>query len=174
MPKPLQKIKKTIAKYFPSLAWPWEIISGLFIVLLLINNFDSISGSDSLKGVVSFVLVIIIINLVWGVVDGLMHIFTSLLEKGRYNKMISHLQSSDKKTATQMISDELDQTIINIFGKKTKISIAEIILKDTPSISQNIIKKQKISKDDIIGAFLCVFFVFLPCILILPFFLRIE
>jgi len=169
-----QKIKKTITKYFPSPAWPWEIISGLFIVLILINNFEIISKNWALNNAVLFAFIIILINLIWGIVDGLSFIFTSLLEKGRYNRMISRVKSSDKKLATEIIKNELDNTIISRCDKETKEQIIEAVFKNLSLTSSAIIKKPKIFKSDIIGAFLCVFFVFLPCIVILPFFLLIN
>lgn len=167
----LQKIKKTITKYFPSPAWPWEIISGLFIVLILINSFYNLAGDNNF---VSFALLMIVINLIWGIFDGLMHIFTNLLEKGRYNKLILRVKSSDEKLATQILSRELDSTILGIFSKKTRRFIVEAMLKDISSAPLDIVKKQKISKDTIMGALLCIFFVFLPCIIILPFFLLVP
>jgi VIT1/CCC1 family predicted Fe2+/Mn2+ transporter len=169
-----QKIKKTITKYFPSPAWPWEIISGVFIVLILINNFEIISKNWALNNAVLFAFIIILINLIWGIVDGLSFIFTSLLEKGRYNRMISRVKSSDKKLATEIIKNELDNTIISRCDKETKEQIIEAVFKNLSLTSSAIIKKPKIFKSDIIGAFLCVFFVFLPCIVILPFFLLIN
>jgi len=169
-----QKIKKTITKYFPSPAWPWEIISGLFIVLILINNFEIISKNWAVNNAVYFAFIIILINLIWGIVDGLSFIFTSLLEKGRYNRMISRVKSSDKKLATEIIKNELDNTIISRCDKETKEQIIEAVFKNLSSTSSAIIKKPKIFKSDIIGAFLCVFFVFLPCIVILPFFLLMN
>ena len=168
-----QKIKKTITKYFPSPAWPWEIVSGLFIVLTMINGL-TIFSKDSLSiNRTFFVFVIVAVNLLWGIFDGLMLIFTNLLEEGRYNKMISRIKSSDKKLATELIRNELGDTIISRCDKGTKEQLIETVLNNLSS-TQAILKKPKIFKDDIIAALICAFFVFLPCIVILPFFLLIN
>ena len=168
----LHKIKKIISKYFISTMWPWEIISGLFIVLILIN-FEAISRDTALNKI-NLVYLIIVINLIWAVIDGLMVLFTNLLEKGRYNKIISQIKSTDKTSMKNTISDELDSTIIKMFDKQTKEHIYEILLKKISSISASALKQPKIDRKDIFGAFLCIFFVFLPCIVILPFFLLIN
>jgi VIT1/CCC1 family predicted Fe2+/Mn2+ transporter len=168
-----QKIKKTITKYFPSPAWPWEIISGLFMVLIMINGLKLFSKDSPSINRLFFVFLIVAVNLLWGLFDGLMLIFTNLLEEGRYNKMISRVKSSDKKLATELIKNELDDTIISRCDKGTKEQLIETVLNNLSS-TQAILKKPKIFKDDIIAALICTFFVFLPCIVILPFFLLIN
>jgi hypothetical protein len=169
-----KKIKKTIIKYFPSPAWPWEIVSGLFIVLIMINGLKLFSKDLLSINRVFFVFEILTINLIWGIFDGWMLIFTNLLSEGRYNKMISRIKSSDKKLATEIIKNELDDTIISRCGKETREQIIETVLKNLSSTPQATLKKPKISKNDIIAALICTFFVFLPCIVILPFFLLIN
>jgi VIT1/CCC1 family predicted Fe2+/Mn2+ transporter len=170
----LQKIKRTTTKYFPSPAWPWEIISGLFIVLIMINGLKLFSKDSLLINRAFFVLVILVINLIWGIFDGLMLIFTNLLGEGRYNKIISRIKSSDNKIAIETITNELDNTIISRCDKKVKEQIIEMVLKNLFLIPQTAFKKVKIFKDDIIAAFICILFVLLPCIVILPFFLLIN
>jgi hypothetical protein len=170
----VRKIKKTFIKYFPSPAWPWEIVSGLFIVLIMINGLKLFSKDLLSINRVFFVFEILTVNLIWGMFDGWMLIFTNLLSEGRYNKMISRIKSSDKKLATEIIKNELDDTIISRCDKKTREQIIETVLKNLSSMPQAILKKPKISKDDIIAALICTFFVFLPCIVILPFFLLMN
>jgi VIT1/CCC1 family predicted Fe2+/Mn2+ transporter len=114
------------------------------------------------------------VNLLWGIFDGLMLIFTNLLEEGRYNKMISRIKSSDKKLATELIKNELSDTIISRCDKETREQLIETVLNNFSSTPSAIFKKPKISQNDIIAALICTFFVFLPCIVILPFFLLIN
>jgi len=173
-PSFFRKIKKIIIKYFTPTDWPWEIISGLLIVLLLINNAKVILKEWELNKAKILALVIIVITLLWAIVDGLMFIFTALLEKGRYNRMIPRLKSVDKKTSLEIITNELEKTVVGIFDGETKKQIAEEMLEKVSSISPTNLEKPKISKDDIKGALLCVFLVFLPCIVILPFFVSIN
>jgi len=169
-----RKIKKIIIKYFTPTDWPWEIISGLFIVLLLINNAKVILKEWELNKAAILAFIIIAITLLWAILDGLMFIFTALLEKGRYNRMISRLKSVDKKTSLEIITNELNKTVVGIFDEETKKQISGEMLEKISSISPTNLEKPKISKDDIKGALLCVFFVFLPCIVILPFFVFIN
>jgi hypothetical protein len=76
---------------------------------------------------VFFVFEILTVNLIWGMFDGWMLIFTNLLSEGRYNKMISRIKSSDKKLATEIIKNELDDTIISRCDKKTREQIIETV-----------------------------------------------
>lgn len=169
----LKKIKREISEYFISTAWPWEIVSGLFIVLIMINGSKNFVDSQ-LFSRFGLVILIATVNLLWAVVDGLLLIFTNLLERGRHNKMISTIKSSDKNLAIQTVSSELSGTIINALDEEDKIHIAETILGKILSSSTNTAKKFKISSRDILGSVIVIFFVFLPSILILPFFLFIA
>ncbi len=168
----LKEIKKKLVKYFTPTDWPWEIISGLFIVLLLINEAKFLLQEWTINNVAKLSLIILLITLFWAVIEGLIFIFTALLEKGRYNRMVLRVKSVDKKLALEIITNELDRTMIEMVNEKTKTKVAEEILKNVYFISD--LKKPKISADDIKGAILCIFFVLLPCIVILPFFLLIN
>ena len=163
-------IKKQISEYFISTAWPWEIMSGLFIVLIMINGSKNFINNQSFSKT-RLVIFIATINLLWATVDGLLLIFTNLLEKGRDNKISSIIKSSDKNFATQTISNELNRTTIKVLDEKTKEDIVEIILGKILLLSTDTITKYKISSRDIFGSTIVIFFVFLPSILILPFFL---
>jgi VIT1/CCC1 family predicted Fe2+/Mn2+ transporter len=165
-----KKIKKQISEYFISTAWPWEIVSGLFIVLIMINESKNFIDNQLLSKT-RLVILIATINLLWAAVDGLLLIFTNLLERGRYNKMISTIKASDKNLATQTISNELSRTIINVLDEKDKDLITETVLEKILLLSANTAKKFRISSRDILGSAIVIFFVFSPSILILPFFL---
>jgi hypothetical protein len=168
-----KKIKKQISEYFISTAWPWEIISGLFIVLIMINGSKNFIDSQSFSRV-GIAILIATVNLLWAAVDGLLLIFTNLLEGGRYNKIISTIKSSDESTASQIVSSELNRTLIKVLDKKDKVFITEIILGKILLLSANTVKKFKISSGDVLGSVIVIFFVFLPIILILPLFLFIS
>jgi VIT1/CCC1 family predicted Fe2+/Mn2+ transporter len=165
-----KKIKKQISEYFISTAWPWEIVSGLFIVLIMINESKNFIDNQLLSKT-RLVILIATINFLWAAVDGLLLIFTNLLERGRYNKMISTIKASDKNLATQTISNELGRTITNVLDEKDKALITETVLEKILLLSANTAKKFRISSRDILGSAIVIFFVFSPSILILPFFL---
>jgi hypothetical protein len=138
----------------------------------MINGSKDFIDNQSLSKT-RLVILIATINLLWAVVDGLLLIFTNLLEKGRDNKIISTIKSSDKNLATQTISDELNRTTIKVLDQKDKAYISEIIFDKVLLLSTDKIKKHRILLRDILGSVIVTFFVFLPSILILPFFLFI-
>lgn len=170
----LQKIKKKIGYFLIPTVWPWEIISGLLIVILLVNNIKDIFGA-SMPSRITFVYFIIAINIFWGLMDGLMFIFSALLERGRYNTMLRSFKTADKKAVIETLGNELSQVpIIYNLDKKTKADITEKIIKQSSSVSLDSLKKPKIYLEDIIGMLFTIFFVFLPCIITLPFLLLIK
>jgi len=174
LPSPLQKIKNAIARYFSPVDWPWEIISGLIIILLLINNFKTFSKEQTTLDVVVFCLIMIAVNFLWGSVDGLMYVFTSLLEKGRYNKMVTTLKTGAKNTIRETLANDLDKTIIGMTDKHTAQQVMQMLLDAIAATDIAALKKPSISRDDINGALLHVFFVFSPGIVILPIFLGLS
>jgi len=175
LPVFLRKVKKTFMKYFPSPAWPWEIVSGLLIVLVIINSLRFSSMDPLSINRLFFVFNILTIDLIWGIFDGWMLVFTNLLTEGRYNKIIiTRVKSSDKNLASEIIKMELDNTIIGRCDEETRKQIVEMVLKSLSSISQGALEKPRISRDHFIAALICIFFVFLPSIVISPFFLLIS
>jgi hypothetical protein len=86
-----------------------------------------------------------------------MLIFTNLLREGRYNKMISRIKSWDKKLATEIITNELSDTLISMCDEKTREQIIDMVLRSLSSINQDDLKKPKISEEDIIAAFVSTF-----------------
>jgi len=104
-----------------------------------------------------------------------MLVFINLLTEGRCNKMIiARVKSSDKNLASEIIKMELDNTIIGRCDEETRKQIVEMALKSLSSISQGALEKPRISRDHFITALICIFFVFLPPIVISPFFLLIS
>lgn len=174
LPPSLQTIKNDVAKYFSPVDWPWEIISGLFIILLLINNFKTFSKDYKAADVAIFCLIIIAVNFLWGLIDGLMFVFTSLLEKGRYNKMVLTLKTDAKESIRKTLANDLNQTIVGMMDKYTAQQIIQILLNKIALTDATALKKPRITQDDITGALLHVFFVFLPGIVILPFFFGLS
>lgn len=147
----LRKIKKNLASYLPSPIWPWEIISGLLIAVLLINNSKNIFGENAPNKTAVFSLVIIIVSLFWGAIDGLMFVFTSILERGRYNKTSKTVKSLDEKSAKKLIINEVNQImIIDTLGEEIKRQIIDAIYKEFLSDKLATKEKIKVLKDDII------------------------
>lgn len=170
----IQKIKKYVKSYVYPPEWPWEIISGLLITLILINNIKNILGDRAASEIIPFSIIIIAITLFWGVFDGLMFIYTHVLERGRYNRMISLIKSQDKNVSFKQLNNELNQTVISLLDKRTRYNLTKRIWMSISSLPQHALKKPRISKSDIIGAFFYILLVILPCIVILVPFLLIN
>lgn len=91
----VKRIKHHISEYFISTNWPWEIMSGLFIPLIFVNNFKTLLTQLVAGNVLLLLLLILTISIFWGIVDGVLFIFTALLTRGQYNKTISRINSDD-------------------------------------------------------------------------------
>jgi hypothetical protein len=168
------KIKKYLVQYLEPTDWPWEIITGLVLVLLFTNNIHYILKEENLRGIIQFFEVVIFVSLFWSVIEGLMFLFTSFLEKGRYNKMILKIKSSEEEAGKKLIKNNLEQNIADVLDEPTKKYVIDSIFKRILSLTFQSLEKPKLTKKDIIGALLCLLFSFLPSFLIMILFLLLA
>jgi len=168
------KIKKYLVQYLEPTDWPWEIITGLVLVLLFTNNIHYILKEENLRGIIQFFGVVIFVSLFWSIIEGLMFLFTSFLEKGRYNKMILKIKSLKEEAGKKLIKNNLDQTVIDVLDEPTEKYVIDSIFKRILSLTFQSLEKPKLVKKDIIGAFLCLLFSFLPSFLIMILFLLLA
>ncbi|MBT2571485.1 hypothetical protein [Planococcus sp. ISL-110] len=167
----LKSVKKRISKYFASPDWPWELMVGLFVTLLLINYFMTSLKEEAGDNVWRFLLIILVINLFWASIDAFLFIFTALLYRGHYNKKIEHIRSVDSESAIDLIRTELEESIISLADEKIKRSVTEVLLNEFSEGNYDNSKATAFFGNYILGALWVVFFVMLPSVVLLPIFL---
>ena len=168
------KIKKYLVQYLEPTDWPWEIITSLLLVLLFTNNIHYILKEENFRGIIQFFEVVIFVSLFWSVIEGLMFLFTSFLEKGRYNKMILKIKSLEEEAGKKLIKNNLEQNVADVLDEPTKKYVIDSIFKRILSLTFQSLEKPKLTKKDIIGALLCLLFSFLPSFLIMILFLLLA
>jgi hypothetical protein len=168
------KVKKYLVQYFEPTDWPWEIITSLLLVLLFTNNIHYILKEENFRGIIQFFEVVIFVSLFWSVIEGLMFLFTSFLEKGRYNKMILKIKSLEEEAGKKLIKNNLEQNVTDVLDEPTKKYVIDSIFKRILSLTFQSLEKPKLTKKDIIGALLCLLFSFLPSFLIMILFLLLA
>jgi len=168
------KVKKYLVQYFEPTDWPWEIITSLLLVLLFTNNIHYILKEENFRGIIQFFEVVLFVSLFWSVIEGLMFLFTSFLEKGRYNKMILKIKSLEEEAGKKLIKNNLEQNVADVLDEPTEKYVIDSIFKRILSLTFQSLEKPKLVKKDIIGAFLCLLFSFLPSFLIMILFLLLA
>ena len=165
------QVKKYLVQYFEPTDWPWEIITSLVLVLLFINNIHYVLKEENFKGIIQFFEIVIFVSLFWSMVEGLMFLFTSFLEKGRYNKMILKIKSSEEEIGKKLIKNNLEQSVIDVLDESTKKYVIDSVFKRILSLTFKSLEKPKLTKKDIIGSLICFLFSFFPSFLIMILFL---
>lgn len=133
-----------------------EIMFGLIMAMTVASSTKLAAG----EGILSARIVISAVlgcNLAWGVVDGIMYIFTDLLERGRLSKFVSYVKSSSPEKVVPIVENEIECTIFKSLDYEEKKRISVGLLR---SISKVQPQKARITRDNVLGAlasFLLVF-----------------
>jgi hypothetical protein len=162
----IKSLKKRISEYFTSTDWPWEIMGGLFVTLLVINYFSPHFTQEA--GTAWIVLrAILNVNLFWALIESFLFIFTSLLYRGHYNTKIATIRSADDESAADLIRAELEESIISVADEKTKQSIVEALRKEFITGQYNKSRAVAFLRNDALGALWVFFFAMLPSVALL-------
>lgn len=107
-------------------------------------------------------------NIAWGVVDGIVYIFSNLLERGRLSKFVSYVKSNSPEKVVTILENEIENTIFKSLNHEEKKQISTDFLK---SISKVTPQKTHITKDDMFGSLAIFVLVFTSgFIAVVPFF----
>jgi len=162
-------IKRFLEKYLSPAERLSEITFGLIMVLTVTSTIGIALPRDE-AAIRVMIAAALGCNAAWGIVDGVMYVFTGLFDRTRYARLVSHIRTTaDKNAALSSIEKELEPTIIWSLNEKERKRISAEVLK---SVSEATPEEGSIMRDDVFGAFasfLLVFFAALP--LVLPFFI---
>nr|MDO8087029.1 hypothetical protein [Candidatus Sigynarchaeum springense] len=163
--------KKHLNNYLSASDRLSEIIFGLIMAMTIIgaSRIALLSGEEDINGRV-IIAATLGCNIAWGLVDGLMYIFSSLIERGRYNWLVAAVKKEkEEKNAIALIDKALDSDIINDLDDEERKLLCSNVYKRM-SIKEP--GKVRITMDDVAGAFVCFLLTFLTAFLIVvPFFI---
>jgi hypothetical protein len=139
-----------------------EILFGLIMVLAITGTVGLETGSK-----VAIISAGIGACIAWGIVDGIIYVYSSLLEKGRIA-----LAAQEATTCTgegcdlRKIKEELEGTIVDTLGEREKHEVAQHILARLKPVENH----TRATKDDILGGIAAGMLVFVSGVPpILPF-----
>ena len=160
-------LKKKITKYLDPSDRLSEILFGLIMAMTVASSTKLAAG----EGILSARIVIFAVlgcNLAWGGVDGIMYVFSGLLERGRLSKFVSYVKSNSPEKVAPILESEIENTIFKSLDDEEKKRISTGLLR---SISKVQPEKAHITKDDLLGAFASFLLVFTSgFIVVVPFF----
>ena len=68
-------------------------------------------------------------NIAWGIVDGTTYIFTDLLERSRFARFVSAMESVTDEKAIALVEEELEITILDGLDAEEKRRVSTELLK---------------------------------------------
>jgi hypothetical protein len=109
-------------------------------------------------------------NLAWGFIDGLLYIFSGILERGKQAKLVTSFKNGiEESAAKSAIEAELDGTIVDGLDAETRSQLTNMILSGLVNASP---PSTRMTKDDFRGAIGIFALEFITAfMLVLPFFI---
>ncbi len=146
-----------------------EVMFGLIMVLTVTSTL-SIALADGEGSRAVLIVGALGANAAWGIVDGVMYVLTSVLERGRHSRLVASIRSAkDRDTAVRAIEEDLDATMISVLDDERKKHIYEDVLMSAAASSP---EEPRVTRDDVYGAIACFLLVFVSVLpLLVPFFL---
>jgi VIT1/CCC1 family predicted Fe2+/Mn2+ transporter len=142
-----------------------EVLFGL-IMVLTITLTAGIAVSEEKGAVRELLIAALGCNIAWGLIDGVMHIMNSMLQRGRLSRFIAFLnRQSDAGHAMELIAEELDDVLAPIPDAAEREQICRQVLRGLGSAKP---ERTRLTREDLLGAiasFWLVFFSALPAVL---------
>ncbi|MEX2684358.1 MAG: VIT1/CCC1 transporter family protein [Candidatus Sigynarchaeota archaeon] len=165
--------KKLLKNYLSASDRLSEIMFGLIMAMTIIgaSRIALISGDEEINGRV-IIAATLGCNIAWGLVDGLMYIFSCLIDRGKYNGLIASVKKEkEEKSALALIDKALDSAIIDDLDEAERKQLCATLYKKLVMKEPG---KVRIAMDDVAGAFVCFLLTFFTAFLIVvPFFIPV-
>lgn len=108
-----------------------EMICGVIMVLVMIGYLKlAIIGDDDPDFQKKMILIPLGCIAAWGLIDGIMYVLLSLIQRGRQFELFSMIKlAKDQDEVRDSIEDELDSSIVGALSKEDRQKIYDAILR---------------------------------------------
>lgn len=139
-----------------------EILFGLIMVLAITGTVGLETGSR-----IAVISAGIGACIAWGIVDGIIYVYTNLLERGRIARSVQEASTcTGEGCDIRKVKEELEGTIVDTLGEREKHEVAQHILIRLKPVDNY----TRATRDDIMGGFAVGALVFISGIpVLLPF-----
>ena len=135
-----------------------EILFGLIMVLSFTLAAGFVAGEGK-AGVHGLLIATLGCNVAWGIIDGVMHIMTSLMHRGHRMRFIAAIQSArDEGTKRRIVAAEMEDSLAAHITEAERDSIHRTIVSMASHARTGSLR---ISRDDWMGALNCFLLVVL-------------
>jgi len=144
-----------------------EILFGLIMVLTFTLT-AGLSVDEGREGVRELLAAAIGCNIAWGIIDGVFFVLGALFERGRLIRLARALQSAqDEAAGLAIVAAELDPTLESVSTDDARRRLYQDIVK---VVTRAEAPKNRVTRDDLLGALASFWLVFLSTIpAVIPF-----
>jgi VIT1/CCC1 family predicted Fe2+/Mn2+ transporter len=134
-----------------------EILYSLILVLV-VTSVTEMALADGPQRSLAIVAAALGTTVAWGLVDGMMYVFTNLAERGRNAKLLTEVRSTrDRSESTAIVAREIGSGPLQFLGEAERGHIASGIVEAAHRLTP---PKVRITRNEIAGAFVIFLLVF--------------
>jgi VIT1/CCC1 family predicted Fe2+/Mn2+ transporter len=138
-----------------------EILFGLIMVLGATLT-AGLTVAEGEKGVRQLLHAAIGCNLAWGIIDGVMYVMNCVVVRSGRARFLREVQCApDAAAAEQIIRDEVEPEIGSVLGSEVCESLYQSVRQH---LGEAGVPENRITREDLNGAFACFWLVFLSCL----------
>ena len=138
-----------------------EILFGL-IMVLGVTLTAGLTVAEGRQGVRQLLRAALGCNIAWGIIDGIMYVMNCLTERGEKARLIQAIQgATEPRTALDIVRREIEPRFETLTAPEDREALCRSILN---YLAHGTAPKATVTKDDLYGALVCFWLVFLSCL----------
>lgn len=138
-----------------------EVLFGLIMVLSATLT-AGLSVADGRAGVRQLLYAALGCNIAWGIIDGIMYVMHCMTARAEKARLIEAVQRApDARTALDIIRNDIEPRFETLTAPQDREALCRSIL---AYLAQGEPPRIRVTKDDLYGAVLCFWLVFLSCL----------
>jgi VIT1/CCC1 family predicted Fe2+/Mn2+ transporter len=161
------KRERLVERYLDPASRLGEVLFGLIMVLGATLT-AGLSVAEGPAGVRQLLQAALGCNIAWGIIDGIMYVMNCMTLRAEKANLIEAIQRApDAQTALDIVREEIEPRFETLTAPQHREALSRSILE---YLAQGEAPRTSVTKEDLYGAFLCFWLVFLSCVPVaLPF-----
>ena len=150
-----------VERYLDPASRRGEVLFGLIMVLGATLT-AGLTVAEGAQGMRQLLRAAIGCNIAWGIIDAVMYVMNCMTERGEKARLIRAIQgATDQRAALDIIRSEIEPRFEMLTGPEDREALCRSILN---YLAHGTAPKATVIKDDLYGALVCFWLVFLSCL----------
>jgi VIT1/CCC1 family predicted Fe2+/Mn2+ transporter len=155
------KRQRFVERYLDPASRLGEVLFGLIMVLgVTLTAGLTVAGGP--QGVRELLGAALGCNIAWGIIDGIMYVMNCMTERGEKARLIQAIQgATDPRTALDIVRSEIEPRFETLTAPEDREALCRSIL---TYLAHGSAPTTRATKDDLYGALVCFWLVFISCL----------